>query len=121
MLRRQCGQETLPGRELLLRGISQSPQCHMEDLLQPALAFIAENAHWAAAIMFIATFGESFALVGLLFPGSSLLIAAGALMASGALSYGPVIGGAVLGAVLGDAISYWLGRRFGDGIARIWP
>jgi undecaprenyl-diphosphatase len=23
--------------------------------------------------------------------------------------------------VLGDAISYWLGRRFGGGIARIWP
>jgi len=71
--------------------------------------------------MFITAFGESFALIGLLFPGTSLLIAAGALMAAGTLPYAPVIGGAVLGAVLGDTVSYWLGRHFGGGIARIWP
>ena len=93
----------------------------MEDLVQPTLDFIAANAHWAAAIMFITAFGESFAFVSLLFPGTSLLIAAGALMAAGTLPYGPVIVGAVVGAVLGDTVSYWLGRRYGGGIARIWP
>ena len=29
--------------------------------------------------------------------------------------------GAILGAVLGDSVSYWIGRRFGGGIARLWP
>jgi membrane protein DedA with SNARE-associated domain len=93
----------------------------MEDLVQPTLDFIAANAHWAAAIMFITAFGESFALVGLLFPGTALLIAAGALTAAGSLPYGPIIGGAVAGAVLGDTVSYWIGRRYGGGIVRIWP
>jgi membrane protein DedA with SNARE-associated domain len=89
----------------------------MEELVQPTLEFIAANAHWAAAILFITAFGESFAIVGLLFPGTALLIAAGALTAAGSLPYGPVIGGAVLG----DTVSYWIGRRYGGGIARIWP
>jgi len=71
--------------------------------------------------MFVTAFGESFAFVSLAFPGTSLLIAAGTLLAAGTLPYGPVIAGAVLGAVLGDSISYWIGHRFGDRIARIWP
>lgn len=71
--------------------------------------------------MFVTAFGESFAFVSLAFPGTSLLIAAGALMSAGTLPYGPVIVGAVVGAVLGDTVSYWLGRRFGDSIARLWP
>ncbi|HYZ40426.1 MAG TPA: DedA family protein, partial [Stellaceae bacterium] len=29
--------------------------------------------------------------------------------------------GAVIGAVLGDTVSFWLGYRFGGGIGRIWP
>ena len=93
----------------------------MEELVQPALDFIAANTHWAAAIMFITAFGESFALVGLMFPGTSLLIAAGTLTASGSLPYGPIIGSAMVGAVLGDSVSYWVGRRYGGGIGRIWP
>ena len=71
--------------------------------------------------MFVTAFGESFAFLSLLFPGTTLLIAAGTLMSSGALPYGPVLAGAVLGATLGDSISYWIGRRFGGGIARVWP
>ncbi|HEY3909807.1 MAG TPA: DedA family protein [Stellaceae bacterium] len=93
----------------------------MEHLVQPTLAFIAVHAGWAFAVMFIAAFGESLAFVSLLFPGSSLLIAAGALMATGAPPHLLVLAGAVLGAVLGDAVSYWIGRRFGHAIARIWP
>jgi membrane protein DedA with SNARE-associated domain len=93
----------------------------MDDLVQPALAFIAAHANWAAAIMFITAFGESFAFLSLLFPGTTLLIAAGTLLPSGTLPYAPVLIGAVLGATLGDTASYWIGRRFGGGIARTWP
>ena len=93
----------------------------MDDLVQPTLAFIAAHAHWAAAIMFITAFGESFAFLSLLFPGTTSLIAAGTLMAKGTLPYTPVLIGAVVGATLGDSVSYWIGRRFGSGIARVWP
>ena len=93
----------------------------MDDLVQPALAFIAAHANWAAAIMFITAFGESFAFLSLLFPGTTLLIAAGTLLSGGTLPYAPVLIGAVFGATLGDTVSYWIGRRFGNGIARKWP
>jgi membrane protein DedA with SNARE-associated domain len=93
----------------------------MDSIVQPTLAFIATHAHWAAAIMFVTAFGESFAFLSLLFPGTTLLIAAGTLMADGTLPYTPVLVGAVLGATLGDSVSYWIGRRFGGGIARLWP
>jgi membrane protein DedA with SNARE-associated domain len=93
----------------------------MEDLVQPALAFISAHAGWAFAVMFVFAFGESFAFLSLLFPGTSLLIAAGALLATGSLHYFSVLAGAILGAVLGDQVSYWIGRWFGPAIAGVWP
>lgn len=93
----------------------------MEQLVQPTLDFVAAHSGWAAAVMFITAFGESFAFLSLLFPGTSLLIAAGALMAADALPYAPIVTGAVAGAVLGDTVSFWIGQRFGAGIGRIWP
>jgi membrane protein DedA with SNARE-associated domain len=93
----------------------------MDDIVQPMLAFIAAHAHWAAVVMFVTAFGESFAFLSLLFPGTTLLIAAGTLMSDGTLPYAPVLIGAVAGATLGDSVSYWIGLRFGGGIARVWP
>ena len=93
----------------------------MENLIQPTLVLISAHAGWAFAVIFVASFGESFAFLSLLFPGTSLLIAAGALLATGSLGYFSALAGAILGAVLGDAVSYWVGRRFGGAIARVWP
>jgi len=93
----------------------------MEDLAQPLLDLIKAHQGWAIAIMFITAFGESFAFLSLLFPGTTLLIAAGTLVKTGTLHYLPVMIVAIAGAVLGDSISYWIGRRFGGGIARLWP
>jgi membrane protein DedA with SNARE-associated domain len=93
----------------------------MGHLVQPTLDFISAHSGWAVAVMFVTSFGESFAFVSLLFPGTSLLIAAGALVAAGSLPYFPILAGAVIGAVLGDTVSFWIGHRFGGGIARAWP
>src|SRR4029077_2626870 len=114
---------TLPGgpaREYTRSGPSPTTEC-MEDLAQPLLASIKEHESWAIAMMFVTGFVESFAFLSLLFPGVTLLIAAGTLLKTGTLPYLPVLLGAILGAVLGDAVSYWIGRRFGGGIARFWP
>lgn len=93
----------------------------MDSLVHPALTFIAAHKDWAAAVMFVTAFGESFAFISLLFPGTALLVAAGTLMATGSLPYLPILIGAVIGAVLGDAVSFWIGWRFGGVIARVWP
>ena len=93
----------------------------MENIVQPTLEFISAHSGWAFPVMFVTSFGESFAFLSLLFPGTSILIVAGTLMATGSLPYWPVLLGAVIGAVLGDTVSFWLGQRYGGGIGRIWP
>jgi membrane protein DedA with SNARE-associated domain len=93
----------------------------MTNLVQPTLDFISANSGWAFPVMFVTAFGESFAFVSLFFPGTSILIVAGTLMSAGSLPYWPVLAGAVIGAVLGDSVSFWLGTRFGLGIGRLWP
>src|SRR5262249_8344081 len=93
----------------------------MDDLAQPLLDVIKAHSDWAAVVMFVTAFGESFAFISLLFPGTTVLIAAGTLLSAGTLPYGPILIGAMVGAVLGDSVSYWLGRRFGGAIARVWP
>jgi membrane protein DedA with SNARE-associated domain len=93
----------------------------MDHLAQPLLDFVNAHQDWAIAVMFITAFGESFAFLSLLFPGTTLLIAAGALIKTGALPYAPIMIGAILGAVLGDSVSYWIGRKCGGAIARVWP
>ena len=93
----------------------------MADLAQTLLDFIKSHQSWAVAVMFVTAFGESFAFLSLLFPGTAILIAAGTLLKSGGLPFLPIMIGAILGAVLGDSVSYWLGRRFGPGITRLWP
>ena len=93
----------------------------METIVQPTLDFISANSGWAFPVMFVTAFGESFAFVSLLFPGTSILIVAGTLMSAGSLPYYPVLAGAVAGAVLGDSVSFWLGYRYGRALSRIWP
>jgi membrane protein DedA with SNARE-associated domain len=89
----------------------------MDDVAQPLLDFVQAHSGWAALVMFITAFGESFAFISLLFPGTTVLIAAGTLLSDGTLPYASIL----VGAVLGNSVSYWLGRRFGGGIGRLWP
>jgi membrane protein DedA with SNARE-associated domain len=93
----------------------------MDDFARQLIDFITLHQDWAIAVMFITAFGESFVVLGLVFPGTTLLIAAGALIRSGNLSLLPIMIAAVLGAVFGDAVSYWIGRWFGGRLTGIWP
>ena len=93
----------------------------MDGIAQPLFDFIKAHSEWAALVMFVTAFGESFPLVGLVFPGTTVLMAAGTLLSAGTLPYVPILIGAALGAILGDSVSYWFGRKFGGGIARVWP
>lgn len=85
------------------------------------VALIETNASWAEAIFFLCAFAESLAFVGFAVPGAVLIATAGALVASGALGFWQAYVAIALGAVLGDATSYWLGRGFGDRVPRAWP
>jgi membrane protein DedA with SNARE-associated domain len=90
----------------------------MEHLAQDIGAFIARNAVWAGPVLGLITFGESMAFIGAFFPATALMMIAGGLAAAGILDPFAVIAWCVAGAVLGDAVSYWIGRRLGPGAFR---
>ena len=83
--------------------------------------FIAAHRAWTIPLIFLVSFGESFAFLSLLVPGTTILAACGALVPGGTLSLVDLLVGAIPGAVIGDSISYWLGRRYGPAITRSWP
>jgi membrane protein DedA with SNARE-associated domain len=86
----------------------------MQDgLIAPALAWIEAQAGWAPLAVFMVAFIESLPLIGLFLPGSALLLGLGALVGAGALPLWPVMVACIAGAVLGDAIGYWVARAVG--------
>lgn len=93
----------------------------MNDAVQALIAFITNHAAWTFPVVFLITFGESFAFISFAFPGTTVLLVAGALVPVGALHLWPVLAGAILGAVIGDAISYGLGLRYGHLLDDRWP
>jgi len=93
----------------------------MEHLAAELLAFIKANPGWAMSVIAITAFGESFAFLSLLFPGTAILIASGGLVQAGVIPFFSTALAGIAGAVLGDAISFWLGQKFGPLLPGVWP
>lgn len=93
----------------------------MEAFVTQVTQFITDNQAWAGPILFLLAFGESMAVVGLFVPCTALMLATGALVGGGMLAPMPVILWSIAGAVLGDAVSYWLGQRLGPNARNVWP
>lgn len=85
-----------------------------------AVAFTREHAGWTAAIVFAIAFAESLAVVSLFIPATVMLLGIGALVAAGAAAFWEVFVAALSGAVAGNSVSYWLGRRFKHSIEGSW-
>ena len=86
-----------------------------------ALAFIAANRGWAMPVVFLFSFGESLAFVGVLLPATVVLFGVGALVGAGTLDFLPLWVAASIGAALGDTVSYWFGDRYQNAVWRMWP
>ena len=68
---------------------------------------------WALLILFLIIFCETGLVVTPFLQGDSLLFAAGAIAATGALNVGVLILLLIVAAILGDSTNYWLGSRIG--------
>jgi membrane-associated protein len=78
--------------------------------------FIATYGPWVYGLLFLIVFAETGLVVTPFLPGDSLLFAAGALAATGALDVRLVGILLVIAAVLGDAVNYAIGRFLGPRI-----
>ena len=93
----------------------------MNDVATQILSLIKANPEWAIFVVGLTAFGESFVFLSLLFPGTAVLIASGTLISEGVLKLLPTVAAGIAGAVLGDSVSYWLGKKFGPRLPEIWP
>ncbi|MDR5739194.1 MULTISPECIES: VTT domain-containing protein [unclassified Caballeronia] len=93
----------------------------MEHAYYQLLHLMSAHPEWALAVVLLASFLESLAFVGTFVPGSTAMFVAGALVGAGALNLGWVLVCAILGAIAGDAVSFWFGARYADTLAQMWP
>ena len=68
----------------------------------------------ALLIVFALPALEASTFLGFIFPGEIACLLGGVLAFESKLSLGYVIAAAILGAVLGDSVGYYVGARFGD-------
>lgn len=93
----------------------------MGDILHRVIDAVGANQHLAYALVFVLSFSESLPVIGSVIPGSTIIVGISVLVASGAVDIWWLLGAAILGAILGDGFSYWLGRRYHETIISLWP
>ena len=89
--------------------------------LEPLLQWIQAHPAWSGLVVFLTALAESLALVGIVFPGAMMMFGFGALVAAGAMALWPTLAYAIVGAIAGDGLSYWLGRHYQEQLSGLWP
>jgi membrane protein DedA with SNARE-associated domain len=89
--------------------------------LEQFLTAISANFWLSFWFIFAIAAGEAVFILGLFVPSTPVLLLAGGLIAAGKLPFWGIYLAAVLGAVVGDAISYSVGYALKDRIKTIWP
>ncbi|HTM63734.1 MAG TPA: VTT domain-containing protein [Gammaproteobacteria bacterium] len=89
--------------------------------MTPILQWLNENPELAGLATFIISASESVAIIGTIVPGSVTMTAIGALAGSGIIPLWSTLVWAMMGAIVGDGISYWIGHYFKDRLRQMWP
>jgi undecaprenyl-diphosphatase len=84
----------------------------MTQWVQPLIDYLSQNPSMAWAIAFVVAMGEALFVIGLVVPSTAVLVAIGTLVGLGKLSFWPVFAMTVLGAIVGDALSFWFGHVY---------
>jgi membrane protein DedA with SNARE-associated domain len=93
----------------------------MWSLINGAADLAAQYPMLAILIAFVAAIVEAVAVLGIVVPGTPILMAVAAAGAMAGMPMMPIIVVAIIGAVTGDFVSYWLGHRFRFRLRGMWP
>lgn len=93
----------------------------LDEFNQATLAFIRAHEAWGAPIVLALAFGESLAFISLLLPATVILLGVGWLIGESGIAFWPLWFAAVIGAVLGDWLSFWIGWRLKNNVGNYWP
>lgn len=90
----------------------------MEHWLQQFIGLLPDGGSYLL-LLFLIALTESLPLVGLIVPGSTLIVLAGFLASHGKCSIILVASVTIAGALLGDLFSFWLGFYYGSKLLRL--
>lgn len=91
----------------------------MGQWLDSITGWLSANPQWLGLAIFLVACVECLAIAGIIVPGTVLLFAVAVLAGSGALSLGETLLLGFLGGLLGDALSYTIGKCFHQNIRRL--
>ena len=93
----------------------------MSDKISPLLQWLNIHPHLAGLVIFLICAAESIAIIGTIIPGTIAMTAIGTLVGAGVIPMWTTFVWAIVGAVVGDNISYWIGHHFKGNLRRMWP
>ena len=92
-----------------------------ETWLADAAAWVGNNPGWLILALFATALVESLAIAGLIVPGVAMLFGFAALAGKSGMPLSEALMWAGLGAVIGDIISFAIGRFFKGRLISVWP
>jgi undecaprenyl-diphosphatase len=93
----------------------------MWSLISGAAGLVADHPGLAILLAFAAAIIEAVAVLGVLIPGTPILMAVAGAAAIAGMPMAPILIVAIVGAVIGDFISFWLGQRYSLRLRGMWP
>ncbi len=90
-------------------------------MLDSSLDFLTQHPEYILFAAFAVALTESLAVVGIIIPGVGLITAISVLAGNLQLNVTALVLAAIMGAFMGDALSYYLGRVFQPHLPYIWP
>ena len=89
--------------------------------LAAVTAFIEMHSHLAYAAVLLLALSESIPVIGVVVPGTAVIVAVSALVPTGGVTLWPLLAAATAGAIVGDGVSFWVGHRYHREILNAWP
>ncbi len=93
---------------------------HLDDL-KPFIDWLHLHPGLAGCVVLLISCAESLAIIGLFIPGSIVMPAIGSMIGTGVLPGPLILLAAIIGAIIGDGLSYWLGYYYHQHIRSYWP
>ena len=89
--------------------------------ISDAAQLVSDHPGLAVFIAFAAAIIEAVAVLGVLIPGTPILMAVAGAAAIAGMPMLPILIVSITGAIIGDFVSFWFGHRYSLHLRQMWP
>jgi len=93
----------------------------MASYFHGVIDFVGSHPHFALIAVFLLALSEAIPVVGTVVPGSTSILGISALATTADINPWVLLIAATVGAIVGDGLSFWLGKRYHQEILGSWP